>query len=266
MDLDRVNSSGLLLLGCGRMGGALLQGWLARGLRPDAVTIRDPQASDLPQGVSLNGPLPAAPAVLIVAVKPQMMETALADLPVFGAGTLVLSVAAGVPIARFQARFPDAPVIRAMPNTPAAIGQGITALVGNARAGEAEIALAETLLQAVGRTVRLEAEAQLDAVTGLSGSGPAYVFYLIESLTAAGVAEGLSPDLSLQLARATVAGAGALAMASDTPPATLRENVTSPNGTTHAGLLHLMDPETGLEPLVLRTVRAAAERSRELGR
>lgn len=266
MELDRVNAQGLVLLGAGRMGGAMLEGWLKQGLDPAAVTIIDPNATTAPQGIALNGTLPAAPAVLVIAVKPQMMEGALAALPEFGADTLVLSVAAGVSIARYQAKFPASPIVRAMPNTPAAIGQGITALIGSDRAGDAEMTLAETLLRAVGQTVRLETEAQLDAVTGLSGSGPAYVFHLIEALTEAGIAEGLSPELSLQLARATVAGAGALAMASDTPPATLRENVTSPNGTTYAGLQHLMDPETGLRPLIARTVKAAAERSKELGK
>ena len=147
---------------------------------------------------------------------------------------------------------------------PAAIGRGITALVGNPAAGEAGLAAAEALLSAVGRTVRLDDEAQMDAVTAVSGSGPAYVFLLIEALAAAGAAEGLTPALALELARATVAGAGALAEATGEDPAQLRVNGTSPGGTTAAALRHLMDPDTGLAPLLRRAVRAAADRAREL--
>jgi pyrroline-5-carboxylate reductase len=153
-----------------------------------------------------------------------------------------------------------------MPNTPAAIGRGITAIVGNARASAAQMDLAEALLSAVGQVVRLESEAQMDAVTAVSGSGPAYVFHLIETLAAAGEAEGLSAELSLQLARATVAGAGALAEESDEGPGELRRNVTSPNGTTQAALEVLMDEETGFPALMRRAVARAAERSRELAR
>lgn len=266
MDLDIINTRGLVLVGCGRMGGALLEGWLAQGVAPSAVTVVDPGADPkwAEQGLRLNQPLPADPTVLVLAVKPQMMDAALSALSA-GANTLVLSVAAGLRLAHYQARFPDAAIIRAMPNTPAAIGQGITAMIGNDRASADDLALAETLLSAVGRVVRLEHEAQMDAVTALSGSGPAYVFHLIETMCAAGIAQGLAPDLALELARATVAGAGALAMADDTPPATLRENVTSPNGTTAAGLAVLMDAQAGLPPLITRTIAASADRSRELG-
>ena len=151
-----------------------------------------------------------------------------------------------------------------MPNTPAAVGKGITAIIGNAAATDAQLALAEELLSAVGRVVRLDSEDQMDAVTGLSGSGPAYVFHLIECLAAAGEAEGLSPALSMELAITTVAGAGALAQLSDESAAQLRVNVTSPNGATAAGLSVLMDAEKGLPPLIKRTVSAAADRSREL--
>ena len=266
-DISELNGRGLVLIGCGRMGGALLDGWLKNGLRPGAVHVVDPNPRpDLSAlGVSVNGALPPNPAVLVIAVKPQMMADVLPRLDV-GADTLVISVAAGVTLAAYEAAFPGAAIVRTMPNTPAAIGQGITAIVGNARAGEAELALAQSLMSAVGRVVRLPAEDQMDAVTALSGSGPAYVFHMIEAMTAAGVAQGLSEPLALQLARATVAGAGALAMADDTPPAALREAVTSPNGTTAAGLAILMDAETGLPPLVARTVAAAADRSRELGK
>jgi pyrroline-5-carboxylate reductase len=153
-----------------------------------------------------------------------------------------------------------------MPNTPAAIGRGITAITGNPQATEAHLALAESLLSAVGEVVRLDSEAQIDAVTGVSGSGPAYVFHLIECLAAAAEAEGLAPDLSLRLARATVAGSGALALETGEDPAKLRRDVTSPNGTTQAGLEVLMDAEHGLPPLIRKTVRAATKRAEELGR
>jgi pyrroline-5-carboxylate reductase len=195
-----------------------------------------------------------------------MMKEALPTLRAMGnASTLFVSVAAGIPIQTFEdilgAR---TPIIRAMPNTPAAISQGITAIIGNDAADASAMAEAEALLNVVGQVVCLQAEAQIDAVTGVSGSGPAYVFHLIESLAAAGTAEGLDPDLAMQLAKATVAGAGALAMASDETPSQLRQNVTSPNGTTQAGLEVLMDPDTGLPPLVTKTVAAATDRSREL--
>ena len=267
MALDEVAARGLVLLGCGKMGGALLKGWLSGGLPAEAVHVIEPNPSDWLRatGAALNGPLPEAPAVALVAVKPQMMGAALPALVALGGGrTLVLSIAAGTPMTAFEAAFgPGTPLIRAMPNTPAAIGRGITAIVGNAQATSAHMGLAESLLSAVGEVVRLDAEAQLDAVTAVSGSGPAYVFHLIEALAAAGEAEGLSPDLALRLARATVAGAGALAQETGTDPAQLRRDVTSPNGTTQAGLEVLM---AELPDLIRRTVRAAAARSEELGR
>jgi pyrroline-5-carboxylate reductase len=266
-DFDDVNKRGLVLVGCGRMGGAMLEGWLANKLEPEAVTIIDPRLSDSWQrkGFRINAPLLPHPAVLVLAVKPQMMAEALAGLPPL-TDTLVLSVAAGTTIATLEQSFPASPIVRVMPNTPAAIGQGISALIGNARAGEADLDLAEMLMRAVGRTLRLDNEGQMDAVTALSGSGPAYVFHLIETMAAAGEAEGLPRHMALELARATVAGAGALAVHENIDPAELRENVTSPGGTTAAGLKHLMDPETGLPPLMARTIRAAADRGRELGR
>lgn len=268
MAFDKVNARGLVLVGAGRMGGAMLRGWLAEGLSPAAVTAIDPHPAEwlLQLGVTVNRPPPENPAVVVIAVKPQMMGDALGEIArAIGPQTLVISIAAGVRIARFEEVLPPCAIVRSMPNTPAAIGKGITALIGNTRAGDSEMALAETLLSAVGETVRLETEDQLDAVTGVSGSGPAYVFHLIEALAAAGEAEGLAPELALALARATVAGAGALAMHDDTPPAELRRAVTSPNGTTQAGLEVLMDEASGLRPLIARTVAAATARSRELG-
>lgn len=270
---DEVSRRGLVLLGCGKMGSALLAGWLGQGLPAGAVWVIEPRPSDwlsglAREGLHLNSALPAAPALVLVAVKPQMMGAALPQLAALGGGaTLFLSIAAGTPIAAYEAMLGAAtPVVRAMPNTPAAIARGITAICGNARAGEADLALAETLLAAVGEVVRLPAEAQMDAVTAVSGSGPAYVFHLIETLAKAGEAEGLAPELAMRLAKATVAGAGQLAMAAAEDPAQLRVNVTSPGGTTAAALAVLMEPETGFPGLLRRAVHAAAERGRELGR
>ncbi|MFG6529848.1 MULTISPECIES: pyrroline-5-carboxylate reductase [unclassified Sulfitobacter] len=264
----RVARDGLVLLGCGKMGSAMLEGWLAKGLPASSVWVVDPKPSDWLQdtGVNLNADLPAAPAVVLVAVKPQMMADALPTLQAMGNGeTLFVSVAAGTTIGYFESVLGgDTPIVRAMPNTPAAISKGITAIVGNAKAGSRSLDEAETLLSAVGEVVRLTEEAQIDAVTGVSGSGPAYVFHIIECMAAAGVAQGLPKELAMQLAKATVAGAGALAMQAEEDPAQLRVNVTSPNGTTQAALEVLMDEAEGFPPLLKRAVAAAADRSREL--
>ncbi len=269
MDHSEVTKRGLVLLGCGKMGSALLAGWLARGVPASCVHVIEPSPSDWlrGQGVALNGTLPQSPAIVLIAVKPQMMGDALPQLSRLTPETVILSIAAGSSIASFEAAFgPDMPVIRSMPNTPAAVGRGITAIVGNAHANAAHLALAEGLLAAVGEVVRLEDEAQIDAVTGVSGSGPAYVFHLIECLAEAGMAEGLAPDLAMQLAKATVAGAGHLAQEANEDPAQLRINVTSPGGTTAAALEVLMDAQTGFPPLLRRAVSAATARGRELGR
>ncbi|MGX9351322.1 pyrroline-5-carboxylate reductase [Shimia sp. W99] len=268
MDMSSVAEKGLVLLGCGKMGSAMLQGWLADGLPAKSVWVQDPYPSEWVQnsGVHVNSDLPAAPAIVLIAVKPQMMAEALPVLKAMGNGeTLFVSVAAGISIESYEGMLGDrTPIVRAMPNTPAAVGKGITAIIGNDHAGADGLAMAEGLLNAIGQVVRLERESQIDAVTGVSGSGPAYVFHLIETLAAAGEAQGLPPEMSMALAKATVAGAGALAEQSEESPTTLRENVTSPNGTTQAGLEVLMDPAKGLPPLIIRTVGAAADRSREL--
>ena len=270
MTMDDVAARGLVLLGCGKMGSALLDGWLKGGLPAASVHVIDPNPSDWLQGtgVHLNGDMPGDPAVALVAVKPQMMGEALPAMQALGGGrTLFVSVAAGTPLARFEAAFGEAtPIVRTMPNTPAAIGRGISALIGNAAATDDHLTLAEALMGAVGQTVRLADEAQMDAVTAVSGSGPAYVFHLIETLAAAGVAQGLAPDLAMSLAKATVGGAGQLAEDSPEDPAQLRRNVTSPNGTTQAALEVLMDAQHGFPMLLTRAVTAAATRSRELAR
>lgn len=268
MQDSEIARRGLVLLGCGKMGSAMLEGWLARGLPASSVWVTDPLPSDWLQSqlVHLNVDLPGRPAIVLIAVKPQMMQDALPSLQALGNGdTVFLSVAAGVTIANYETILgAQTPIIRAMPNTPAAISQGITAIAGNALATPSQMDMAEALLSAVGDVVRLDSETQIDAVTGVSGSGPAYVFHLIECMAAAGEAQGLPADMAMKLAQATVAGAGALALQSDESPAQLRRNVTSPNGTTQAGLEVLMDENAGLPPLIKATVAAAADRSREL--
>lgn len=268
MSMTDVATRGLVLLGCGKMGSAMLQGWLADGLPPGSVHVIDPKPSDWlkAQGVHINSVLPTSPAIVLIAVKPQMMGDALPAIQTMANGnTLFLSVAAGVTLETYETTLgADSPIIRAMPNTPAAVSRGITALIGNAQTTEAHLTLAETLLQAVGQTVRLEDEGQMDAVTGVSGSGPAYVFHLIETLAAAGVAEGLPEELAMKLAKATVGGAGVLAEEADDSPSQLRINVTSPNGTTQAALEVLMHEDSGFPALLNRAVKAATDRSREL--
>jgi pyrroline-5-carboxylate reductase len=214
-------------------------------------------ADDLPRDLR--------PGVLVLAVKPQVMDAALpAYAPRVDAGALVLSIAAGKPIELFERAFGQGlAIVRAMPNTPAAVGRGVSVLCANAQAGEAQRALAERLMAAVGAVHWVEDEALMHAVTAVSGSGPAYVFHMIEALAAAGAAAGLPEDLAMALARGTVCGAGELARLSQESAAQLRANVTSPGGTTAAALQVLMG-EGGLGPLMERAVAAAAQRSREL--
>ena len=269
MHFDQIARKGMVLLGCGKMGSAMLAGWLKQGLPATSVHVLEPAPSDwlCASGVVLNGDLPDAPAVAILAVKPQVMGAALPGLVALGqgGGTLFVSIAAGTSLARLAETLgAEAPIIRAMPNTPAAVGAGISALVGNAQVSEDDMALAEALLSAVGQTVRLQDEEQINAVTALSGSGPAYVFHMIEAMAGAGVAEGLEPDLAMQLARATVIGAGRLAADSVESAEQLRINVTSPKGTTEAALSVLMDDTTGLSPLMRRAIAAARARAQDL--
>ena len=262
----------LLLVGCGKMGGALLEGWLARGVPPDEIKVIEPAFADAAQRhgvavVTAAAALPAdfAPEVIVLAVKPQVMEQATAPLARFARpGAVVLSIAAGKTIAGFAARFgAGAAIVRAMPNTPAAVGRGITVACANAAVSAGLRQRCDTLLAAVGEVAWIADEALLDAVTAVSGSGPAYVFLLIECLAEAAVAAGLGPDLATRLARATVCGAGELAYRSPEPAATLRRNVTSPGGTTQAALDILMAPD-GLQPLLVKAVLSAMRRSREL--
>lgn len=264
----------LVMAGAGKMGGALVAGWLARGLAPSRIVVQDPSppaevaALLASHGIALTAAidrLAAPPAVVVMAVKPQVMDAVLAPLArLVGPNTLVLSIAAGRSLVSFERLLPRGTgVVRAMPNTPAAIGHGMTVCVANASAGAAQRALADRLMAAVGAVAWIEDERQMDAVTAVSGSGPAYIFLLAECLAAAGVAEGLDEALARQLARETIAGAGALMCQSGVDPAELRRNVTSPGGTTAAALAVLMG-EDGLERLIRRAVAEATKRGREL--
>lgn len=270
MSLDRVARDGLILLGCGKMGSALLAGWLKAGLPPESVWVIEPNPTDwlISLGTRLNEGLPPSAAVALLAVKPQMMGATLPALQTLGNGsTLFVSIAAGTTIASFEAALgAETPIVRTMPNTPAMVGRGITALCRNGRVSDADMAMAEELMTAVGQVVVLDREDLIDAVTAVSGSGPAYVFHLIEAMAAAGEAEGLPAEVAMQLARATVCGAGELAFQSVDTAAQLRINVTSPGGTTAAALGVLMNEETGFPAVVRRAVKAAADRGRELGK
>jgi pyrroline-5-carboxylate reductase len=253
------------------MGGAMLRGWLALGFPPAQIHVIDPQlAPDVAalcaeKGVQIGSPS-QVPAVVVLAVKPQMLDAgAEAAAPHIGTDTLVLSIIAGKTIANILERLPRAgAVVRAMPNTPAAIGRGITGAVANLAVTQSQQAAADALLAATGRAVWLESECLIDAVTAVSGSGPAYVFYLAECLAKAGESVGLPPDIAAALARATVEGAGELLFqAAATGAAELRRNVTSPGGTTEAALKVLMSEE-GLQPLLDKAVAAATRRAGEL--
>jgi len=264
----------ILLCGAGRMGQALLKGWLAGGVAPASIIILEPAAE--PEllalahetGVALN---PAAisdrPSTIVLAVKPQVMDEAVPQIaPHCGPDTVIISVAAGRTMASIACHLPpETAIVRAMPNTPAAIGRGIAALVANPYATPGHRALCERLLRAAGDVVWLDAEEQMDAVTAVSGSGPAYVFLLAECLAAAARNAGLPAETAERLARATVSGAGELLHRSGQDAAKLRQDVTSPGGTTAAALAVLMR-EPGLAGLLDEAVAAAVRRSRELSR
>jgi len=259
----------IVLAGAGKMGGAMLTGWLAGGLDPKRVIVVEPNPSDeikalVAKGVRLN-PTPAAAETLVVAVKPQTFREAGPMLkPFVGASTLVVSIMAGTKIAALE-EVCGGMAVRAMPNTPAAIGRGITVAVPAKNVSAAQRATADALLRAIGSVEWVEDERLMDAVTAVSGSGPAYVFLLAEELARAGVEAGLPAELATKLARETVAGSGELLHRSDQPAATLRQNVTSPGGTTAAALEVLMAKD-GLQPLMIRAIAAATKRSIELAK
>jgi pyrroline-5-carboxylate reductase len=262
----------LVLAGAGKMGGALLSGWLARGLDAGDIAIIEPHPSaDIraltARGVRINPPAQDLGAVstLVIAVKPQTFREAGPALrAVVGPGTLVLSIMAGTPIATI-AEVCGGSVVRAMPNTPAAIGRGITVAVGAPDVSAPQRTTADALLRAAGAVEWVDDEALMDAVTAVSGSGPAYVFLLAEELARAGVAAGLPAALAATLARETIAGSGELLRRSELASATLRENVTSPGGTTAAALEVLMGAD-GMQSLLTRAVAAATKRSRQLAK
>jgi pyrroline-5-carboxylate reductase len=265
----------ILLVGCGKMGGALVRGWRARGISADRIVIVEPsevsRKAAATLGVAVLAEPPAADAerpfaAIVLAVKPQVMDSVAPRYRALVApSTVALSIAAGTTTATLKTHLgAGAAVVRAMPNTPAAVGRGMTVLFAADGVTQAQMNLAAELMAAVGEVRRIADEGLMDAVTAVSGSGPAYVFYLIEALAAAGVEAGLDPALAADLARATVAGSGELARLSSDPPAKLRTDVTSPGGTTEAALKVLMADPGGLAALMVRAVHAAAQRSKEL--
>jgi pyrroline-5-carboxylate reductase len=262
-------SGTLVLVGAGKMGGAMLDGWLALGLDPAKLAIQEPQptpdiAALKDRGVRINPPAASIDdaSVIVIAVKPQVAADVVPPLKaLLRSGTVAVSVMAGKTLAFLQGALGNGAIVRSIPNTPAAIGRGITVAVPNAKVTERQRGLADALLGSVGTVEWVDDEGLIDAATAVSGSGPAYVFLLAESLARAGAAAGLPADLAARLARATVAGAGELLHRSPLDAATLRQNVTSPGGTTAAALGVLMD---GLDPLMEKAVAAATERSREL--
>jgi pyrroline-5-carboxylate reductase len=263
-------SGPLVLLGAGKMGSAMLEGWLARGLSPKKIVVLEPQpAKSLTalkrRGVKLNPKgKPATAAAIVIAVKPQIAPEAVPPLAAYvGKNTLVLSIMAGRTIGFLAKALPGAAIVRAMPNTPAAIGRGITTAVAGAGVSAGKRKLASSLLAAIGAVEWVSDEGLMDAVTAVSGSGPAYVFLLAEAMIKAGIAAGLPADLSARLARETVAGSGEFLRRSDLDAATLRKNVTSPGGTTAAALDVLMGPG-GFDDLLTKAVADATRRGRAL--
>lgn len=261
------NQGPLWLVGAGNMGGAMLKGWLGAGLDPAQLTVIDPQAANLPEGVSaFPAPPPdgAAPATLVLAVKPQLVDAvAPAIAPLLEPETLLVSILAGVEIASLRARFPKPRgVLRVMPNTPVAVGKGVMALHADGL-DETATARAAELMAPLGLVEWIADEGLFDAVTAVSGCGPAFLFRFIEALGEAGAALGLPADQSARLALATVEGAASLAAASSETPATLADRVASPGGSTREGL-NVLDEGEALKALLRRTLEAAAKRSAEM--
>ncbi|MEP3048293.1 MAG: pyrroline-5-carboxylate reductase [Roseibium sp.] len=261
-----------LLVGAGKMGGAMLAGWMADGVDAASVVVCDPKLSSEMEALLkqhgirhvISVPSDLTAGIILVAVKPQMMDAVLPGLKsAIQSDTLLLSVAAGTPVSKFLSEFGDIPVARCMPNTPAMVKRGITAVYPTDLVTEPQKQTINRLLSAVGKVVWLDEESQIDLVTGVSGSGPAYVFFLAESLSEAGKAAGLPENLAHELAVATVCGAGELMFQSGEHPSVLRKNVTSPNGTTAAALDVLMHAE-GIQPVMTEAVAAAVKRAKEL--
>ncbi len=260
----------LLLVGCGKMGGAMLDGWLARGLAASDVVVAEPTEALRPKkpglrSVAASSEMTETPEIVVLAVKPQSMDAVLPDLKRFAdKGSVFLSIAAGKTLKYFAGHLGgSAKVVRSMPNTPAAVRQGITVSTASKGVSAAEKKRCHELLEAVGQSLWVDDEGLIDHVTALSGSGPAYVFLLVEAMAAAGAKLGLTPEMAMQLARATVAGSGELLRQSSEPAAQLRVNVTSPGGTTAEALKVLM-ADDGLQPVFDKALAAASRRSKEL--
>ena len=260
----------LVLIGAGKMGAALLGGWLVAGISPRDIAVVEPHPSEALRilaaetGFTLNGaPKPAR--TIVLAIKPQLLDQAAPNIaPWLDSDSLLISILAGKTIADLAARLPARNIVRAMPNTPAAIGRGITGAFANSHVTRAQHDMAQKLLSGVGAVEWVGSEQAIDAVTAISGSGPAYVFLLVEALAQGGEALGLPGDLAMRLARATVEGAGELLhRAPEFSAETLRKNVTSPGGTTQAALDVLMARD-GLAALMARATAAAAKRAEEL--
>lgn len=255
----------ILILGCGNMGGAMLAGWLGAGLDPARFTVVDPFLAEAPAGVTLLREAPQRQFdVILLGVKPQALEAAvLALAAAVGPGSIVLSILAGVEIASLAARVPDArAIVRVMPNLAAAIGKSPLGIYGQGLDQAGQTALGD-FLAPLGRCEWLASEDQLDAVTALAGSGPAFVYRFVDALAAGGEELGLDPDQALRLALAMVEGAGALAAASPDTPGELARRVTSPGGTTAAGLA-VIDHDAAFARLIAQTLRAARDRGAEL--
>ncbi|WP_332697298.1 pyrroline-5-carboxylate reductase [Bosea sp. (in: a-proteobacteria)] len=261
----------LVLVGAGKMGGAMLEGWLRIGMKGPGITLVDPHIGEAmsalaaAEGMAVNPPKVAAAEVVVLATKPQMLDTAAPSVQaLIGPRTLLISILAGKTLGDLAQRLPNAgAIVRAMPNLPASVQRGVTAAAAGPGVSASQREMADALLASIGKVEWLADEGLIDAVTAVSGSGPAYVFHLVECLAAAGTAAGLPADLAGRLARATVEGAGEMLFQSDLAPGTLRQNVTSPGGTTAAALEVLMADE-GMAPLMRRAVAAAKRRAEEL--
>ena len=253
------------------MGGAILNGWIANGIPLDKIGVIEPEPSSwlkslVARGLNLNENLPSRPVICLLAIKPQKIDVAVKAMEKFkNERLIVVSIVAGLKLVTLENKLgPNLAIIRVMPNTPVSIQKGVSVLCKNRGVSQEQTNLIKELFNKVGESIIIEDEDLMDAVTAISGSGPAYVFYFIESLFVAGKERGLSADLSMKLAKSTVFGAGALAISTNEEPEVLRMNVTSPNGTTQAALNILMDADNGLLPLIKDTVFAAEERSKEL--
>lgn len=266
------SSGAIVLIGAGNMGGALLTGWLKNGVQGSSVIVVDPQPSEAMSKLIGNAgarhvtsvPADITAGVLFIAVKPQVLDAVLPPFKqVVSAETVVVSIAAGKTLASLETHLGKAAMVRAMPNTPAMVGRGVTGAFANAEVGERQRQLVNDLLKVSGPVEWVPEEADIDAVTAVSGSGPAYVFYLVECMAEAGRKLGLQADLAMRLARETVAGAGELLHQSPDDASRLRQNVTSPGGTTAAALAVLM-AQDGMQPLFDEALEAARKRAQEL--